>query len=89
MTSCLLKLIKNAAFRYVLFEGSLVGLYHNGGPLPWDDDVDVLMTEADTLKLIELVANQKVTNTFRMIKTSKISGHISKMWNCTCISAWR
>ena len=39
-----------------------MGLYHHGGPLPWDDDVDVLMTEADTLKLIELVVNQRVNN---------------------------
>ena len=58
----MLELIKNAVFRYVLFEGSLVGLYHTGGPLPWDDDVDVLMTEADTLRLIELVESKKVTN---------------------------
>ena len=55
------------SFRYVLFEGSLVGLHHHGGPLPWDDDVDVLMTEADTLKLIELVVNQKVINIFHRV----------------------
>ena len=61
------------SLRYLLFGGSLVGLYHNAGPLPWDDDVDVLMTEADTLKLIELVVNQRVINIFRMIKTFKIS----------------
>ena len=47
------------AFRYLLFEGSLVGLYHNSGPLPWDDDVDVVMMEEDALKLIEMVESKK------------------------------
>ena len=54
MSLCLYQLVQKAAFRYLLFEGSLVGLYHNAGPLPWDDDVDVVMTEEDALKLMEM-----------------------------------
>ena len=46
--------------RYLLFEGSLIGLYHNAGPLPWDDHVVVVMMEEDALKLIELVDNKKL-----------------------------
>ena len=36
-----------------------MGLYHNAGPLPWDDDVDVVMTEEDALELIALVESKK------------------------------
>ena len=28
-----------------------MGLYHNGGLLPWDDDFDVVMEEADTSRV--------------------------------------
>ena len=31
-----------------------MGLYHNGGLLPWDDDFDVVMEEADTSRLRNL-----------------------------------
>ena len=54
LSLCVYQLVPKAAFRYLLFEGSLVGLYHNAGPLPWDDDVDVVMMEEDALKLMEM-----------------------------------
>ena len=41
-----------------------MGLYHNAGPLPWDDDVDVVMTEEDALELIALVESKKVITFF-------------------------
>ena len=31
-----------------------MGLYHNGGLLPWDDDFDVVMEEGDSRKLKNL-----------------------------------
>ena len=51
--------LQDFAFRYLLFEGSLVGLYHSAGPLPWDDDVDVVMMEEDALELIQMVESKK------------------------------
>ena len=42
---------RDLSHRYSIFQGSLVGLYHNGGLLPWDDDFDVVMEEADTSRL--------------------------------------
>ena len=46
-------------FKYALFEGSLVGVYHNGGPLPWDDDVDVVMGQQDAAKFVQLVRKEQ------------------------------
>ena len=40
--------------RYSIFQGALVGLYHNGGLLPWDDDFDVVMEEEDSRTLGDL-----------------------------------
>jgi hypothetical protein len=42
---------------YVIFGGSLVGLYQNRGPLPWDDDVDVLMEEEDSMVFVSAAKN--------------------------------
>ena len=48
------KTIPKSQRRYSIFQGSLVGLYHNGGLLPWDDDFDVVMEEGDSRKLRNL-----------------------------------
>ena len=39
-----------------------MGLYHNGGLLPWDDDFDVVMEEADTKSLRNLSAAGAVSD---------------------------
>ncbi len=40
--------------RYYLSEGSILGAIRHGGPIPWDDDIDVMMPRADYRRFVDL-----------------------------------
>ena len=40
--------------RYYLSEGSILGAIRHGGPIPWDDDIDVMMPRAAYRRFVEL-----------------------------------
>ena len=63
-----------------------MGLYHNAGPLPWDDDVDVVMTEEDALELIALVERKKAFPFFDEIEKHS---RVGKLLIAIAISAGR
>lgn len=42
------------SLRYYLSEGSILGAIRHGGPIPWDDDIDVMMPRADYRRFVEL-----------------------------------
>ena len=44
---------------YVLFGGASLGIERNEGFLPWDDDLDLLMTKDNYLKFIEVMKEEK------------------------------
>ena len=55
--------------RFYLIGGCLIGALRNGGFVPWDDDVDVLMPREDYEKLHKLWHEQKTDGRFRLLKT--------------------
>lgn len=54
---------------FYLIGGCLIGALRNGGFVPWDDDIDVLMPRPDYEKLHKLWKEQKADGRFRLLKT--------------------
>lgn len=71
--------------QYFLFFGSLLGAVRNGGIIPWDDDVDVLMPRKDYNKLLA-VAQHEFENPYFLQQPLNDSrcfyGGFSKLRNC-------
>ena len=55
--------------RFYLIGGCLIGALRNGGFVPWDDDIDVIMPRPDYEKLHKLWKEQKADSRFRLLKT--------------------
>ncbi len=54
---------------FYLIGGGLIGALRNGGFVPWDDDVDVMLLREDYEKLPKLWREQKADGRFRLLKT--------------------
>lgn len=55
--------------RFYLIGGCLIGALRNGGFVPWDDDIDVIMPRPDYERLHKLWREQKADGRFRLLKT--------------------
>ena len=54
---------------FYLIGGALIGALRNGGFVPWDDDVDVMLPREDYEKLYKLWHEQGADGRFRLLKT--------------------
>lgn len=54
---------------FYLIGGGLIGALRNGGFVPWDDDVDVMLLREDYEKLPKLWREQHADGRFRLLKT--------------------
>lgn len=54
---------------FYLIGGGLIGALRNGGFVPWDDDVDVMLPREDYEKLPGLWREQHADGRFRLLKT--------------------
>ena len=54
---------------FYLIGGGLIGALRNGGFVPWDDDVDVMLPREDYEKLPKLWREQHADGRFRLLKT--------------------
>ena len=43
---------------YFMVYGSLIGTVRHGGPIPWDDDVDIGMTRENYMKFLEVAPKE-------------------------------
>lgn len=59
----------NNGLTFYLCGGALIGALRNGGFVPWDDDVDVLMPRDDYERFVVLWREQKADGRFRLLKT--------------------
>ena len=56
---------------FYLIGGALIGALRNGGFVPWDDDVDVMLPRDDYEKLYRLWHEQGADGRFRLLKTDR------------------
>ena len=54
---------------FYLIGGGLIGALRNGGFVPWDDDVDVMLPRGDYERLPKLWHEQHADGRFRLLKT--------------------
>lgn len=54
---------------FYLIGGSLIGALRNGGFVPWDDDIDVMLPRPDYERLTELWKEQESNERFELLRT--------------------
>lgn len=55
--------------KYSLIGGSLIGAVRNQGYIPWDDDIDIILTEKNFRKLVDIL--DKETGRYQTFKYGK------------------
>jgi len=54
--SALVKALDKANVTYFMYGGTLIGSVRHHGPIPWDDDLDVIMAYADRSKAVSALS---------------------------------
>ncbi len=53
------KLCREHNIDYSIFYGSLIGVERHKGYIPWDDDLDIVLTRPNYERLLELLKKQE------------------------------
>lgn len=60
--------------KYSLIGGSLIGAIRHKGIIPWDDDIDVILTKKEYLKLIQILEN-KNDSRYKLLTINNCRGY--------------
>ena len=74
---------KKHNIRYFLSNGTLLGAVKYKGFIPWDDDVDVLVTRADYMRMLELFQDDERYQLFAHEKNANYKYPFAKLCDMT------
>ena len=72
------RIAEKYGIRYFLAQGTLIGAAREGGFIPWDDDIDVMLPQRDLKRLIEIFPSE--ADSRYMITNHRIEKHYPLSW---------
>lgn len=68
------ELCRNNNIKYSLIAGSMIGAVREGGIIPWDDDIDVILMPEEYIKLLHVLKNER-NDTYKALIPLETEGY--------------